>query len=132
MTAAAGVHLASVVAQQGETNLGRHLFHEYWERRERQIENGWVRHLALRVKSTLYPSGTITLDLNEIGRDLRGDQRLYRIVEAQLHDSLIDYAETSTRGHKLTVEAQARRIGMKSATFKAWKTQRDRRRTPSR
>ena len=66
INAVTGLHLSRVMSLRGDLNAARRVFHERWERSERQIENGWIANLARQVAEELRRSDVYTIDIKEI------------------------------------------------------------------
>ena len=120
VSGAVGLHLANIFAMRGDLPGARLQFQEAWLTIQR-IENGWVHQLAHEVRQRVeFPSSVFMLDVKQLEKNLADGASLYKAVEANLRDFMIERAQMTDAGVARSPEEAARYLGKSRPTFYTW------------
>lgn len=120
VSAAAGLHLANILAMRGDLPGARLQFQQAWLTIQR-IENGWVHQLAHEVRQRVeLPSTVFVLDVKQVEKTLAEGIGLYDTIEANLRDFMVKRAQTTDGGVARPPDEAARYLGKSRPTFYAW------------
>ena len=109
ITAVVLLYQARIFWKQNRISKARQKFHEAWHKREKEVQNGWVRQLAHEVSSEIaQPGAEFILNLEELERDFRkeGENKsrdsadvskpLWDVAIGELESFMVRWAEEMT------------------------------------
>jgi tetratricopeptide (TPR) repeat protein len=99
----AHLYEAKISVYYGDIRGGRRKYHEAWDRREKQIQNGWVRQLAREVATEVeQPNADVPLNLDRLRDELRrakeegiSTEPLWDEALHRLREFMVGWAEQS-------------------------------------
>lgn len=87
LTAVIHLYEARIFARQKQMSKARQKFHEAWHKREKEVQNGWVRQLADEVKKEVAQPGVeFVLNLEHLEKDLRNKAEIQQGGTAQVDE----------------------------------------------
>jgi hypothetical protein len=114
MTAVIHLYGARILVRRKQMFKAQQRFQEAWHKREREVQNGWVRQLAAEVEKEVAQHGTeFTLNLEELEKELRAqaeDERhrpLWDVALEKFENFMVDWAEKAAPHESYT------RVGLK-------------------
>ncbi len=118
ITAVIHLYQARIFIRRKQMFKARQSFQEGWHKRERMVQNGWVRQMAADVEKELaQPGAEFALNLEQLEKDLRtqakdqGHEPLWDVALEKFENFMVEWAEEATPHESYT------RVGLKKGRW---------------